>query len=239
MLEAREITFAYGRAAPVLCGVSLAVGRGEIVGLSGPSGGGKSTLARLLAGYLPSRSGAVLVDGAAPARGWSPVHYVHQSAYLSVDPRWRIGAILDEAGPIDEALRAALGVSWGWYERYPHEISGGELQRVVLLRALGPRTRYLVADEVTAMLDPITQLEVWQALQARVGAGLGILAISHDIALLEQVAGRRLHLAGGRLLPASLAGAPREAKWEGSGPNASNGPLSPPTFRLRKPGLEA
>ncbi|SFZ86276.1 peptide/nickel transport system ATP-binding protein [Devosia enhydra] len=221
MLEARDISFAYGRAAPVLSGVSLGVGRGEIVGLSGPSGCGKSTLARLLAGYLTSRSGAVLVDGAAPAKGWSPVQYVHQAAYLSVDPRWRIGAILDEAGPVDEALRNQLGVSRRWFERYPHEISGGELQRVVLLRALGPRTRYLVADEVSAMLDPITQVEVWQALQARAGAGLGILAISHGDALLERVATRRLHLEAGRLLPVSgsatkaigNAGSPQCGKW--------------------------
>ena len=196
MLEARELHFAYRGRAPVLAGVSLALAPGEIAGLAGASGCGKSTLGRLLAGYLTPRSGSVTVDGVERPRGWSPVQYVHQSSILAVDPRWRIGRIVEEGWEPDEATRAAIGVSRAWYDRYPHEVSGGELQRISLLRVLSPETRYLIADELTAMLDPITQAEIWRVLLARVAHGLGLLTISHDGALLRQLAARPLAVFG-------------------------------------------
>ena len=87
-------------------------------------------------------------------------------------------------------MRQSLGVETHWYDRYPHEISGGELQRVALLRAMAPELRYLVADEITAMLDPISQVEIWQCLLAQAKHGIGILAISHDTSLLARVATR-------------------------------------------------
>lgn len=194
MLEARDLHFAHEAGRPLLDSVSIKLPRGEIIGLSGPSGRGKSTLGRLLAGYLTPRQGRVLVDGDPLPRGWSPVQYVHQSSIAAVNPRWRIGRIVEEGWLPDDATRAALGVSRDWYDRYPHEVSGGELQRVALLRALGPATRYLIADEITAMLDPITQAEIWQVLAARRRDGLGILAISHDSALLRRIAGRVIAL---------------------------------------------
>ncbi len=197
MLEARDLHFAHRAGRPVLAGVSLTVAPGEIVGLSGRSGVGKSTLGRLLSGYLRPANGVVQVDGMALAAGWSPVQYVHQSSTFAVNPRWRIGRIVAEGWTPDDATRDAFGVSPLWYDRYPHEISGGELQRVALLRALAPGTRYLVADEVTAMLDPITQADIWRALLARARAGLGILAISHDAALLRRVAHRVVELGPG------------------------------------------
>ena len=116
-----------------------------------------------------------------------------------MDPRWRIGRIVEEGWQPDEVTRKALGVSRAWYDRYPHEISGGELQRVTLLRALSPQTRYLIADEITAMLDPITQAEIWRFLLTRCQAGLGILAISHDAPLLTRIAPQRHTLSNGRL----------------------------------------
>lgn len=194
MLEAQDLHFAYRRGPPLLAGLSLTLRPGEVVGLSGRSGSGKSTLGRLLAGYLAPLRGRVLVDGVAPPPGWSPVQYVHQSAIFSVDPRWRIGRIVEEGWMPDDATREAFGVSRRWYDRFPHEVSGGELQRIGLLRALAPATRYLVADEVTAMLDPITQAEIWRALLARRAAGLAILAISHDAPLLARVATRQIAL---------------------------------------------
>lgn len=194
MLEARDIHFGYAEGRPVLSGVSLTLAPGEIVGLGGPSGCGKSTLGRVVAGWLRPARGIITIDGAAPSGGWSPVQYVHQSSIFSVDPRWRIGRIVEEGWEPDEVTREALGVSRTWYDRYPHEVSGGELQRVTLLRVLSPQTRYLIADEVTAMLDPITQADIWRLMVRRCHTGLGILAISHDAALLSQVAERSTSL---------------------------------------------
>ncbi len=94
-----------------------------------------------------------------------------------------------------------LSIAGGWLDRYPNELSGGELQRIAVARALLARPRFVVADEISAMLDPITQAQLWQVLVCRARAGeIGILAISHDDALLGVVADRCLEaLPGGSL----------------------------------------
>jgi peptide/nickel transport system ATP-binding protein len=199
MLELRGVDFGFAKAGPLLEDVSLSLKEGEIVGLSGRSGAGKSTLGRIIAGNLEPGRGQVLIDGTAPASGYCAVQYIHQSPIFAVNPRWRLGQIIAEAWQPDDMTLDAIGVSRTWFDRYPHEISGGELQRVVLVRALGPRTRFLVADELSAMLDPITQVEIWSFLMNRCRQGLGILAISHDAALLRRVSSRRINLSMGRV----------------------------------------
>lgn len=191
MLTAHRLSFRYGPGSPwILRDVDLAIGPGEVVGLSGPSGQGKSTLGRLLAGHLKSSGGIVKLDDGTIPSGFSPVQYLHQSPIFATDPRWRISRIIAEAWTPDEAIRKELGIDESWLDRFPHEISGGELQRVALLRALAPGVRYLVADEITSMLDPVAQVDIWQFLLKRVRQGLGILAISHDHALLDRIATR-------------------------------------------------
>ena len=93
-----------------------------------------------------------------------------------------------------------LGIAPAWLDRHPHEISGGELQRLCLARALGPATRYLVCDEMTSMLDALTQARIWEAvLELARTRDLGLLVISHDAALLERVCTRiEPVFAGGR-----------------------------------------
>lgn len=204
MLSAREIRIAFADTGRhVLDGVSLAIASGEIVGLTGHSGAGKSTLARVLAGHLTPDSGTVEIDGIAlPAQGYMPVQLLFQSPELAVNPRWRIRDILAEAYTPDPSLLAQLGIRDGWSARYPHELSGGELQRVAIARALGPRTRYLIADEITGMLDAITQAEIWRMLLALARMrGIGMLVISHDDALLARIATRRQRLTGGTCGP--------------------------------------
>ncbi|TCK09171.1 ABC transporter ATP-binding protein [Marinobacterium mangrovicola] len=192
MLEAKCLTFGYPRQPAIVDGVSLTLRPGEITGLTGPSGCGKSTLGRLLAGVLKPQSGSIQL--AEPRGGVNPVQYLHQSPIFAVNPRWRIGRIIEEAWAPDEATREALGVSRDWYNRFPHEISGGELQRVAILRALAPEVRYLIADEITAMLDPITQADIWSFLMQRSCEGLSILAISHDRHLLQRIASKEITL---------------------------------------------
>ena len=88
-----------------------------------------------------------------------------------------------------------LGVDPAWSHRYPHELSGGELQRVCLARALDRRTRYLLCDEMTSMLDALTQAGIWKAvLRAVREHGLGLLVISHDHALLSGLCQRTVSL---------------------------------------------
>lgn len=199
MLEAIDLSFGYRTTGAVLDGVHLRLAPTEVVGLSGRSGIGKSTLGRILSGHLVPNTGAILMDGNPLKPGWSPVQYVHQSAVMAVNPRWRIGQIIEEGWAPDEATRAALGVRRAWYDRFPHEVSGGELQRIALLRAMSPQTRFLIADELTTMLDPITQMDIWRFLLDRCRAGLGILAITHDEMLLNRIASRRLSLVAGTL----------------------------------------
>ncbi len=192
-LRGTGLRFRYRRAGPwVVDRVDVHVGPGEIVGVRGPSGCGKSTLGRLLAGFLVAEHGTVTVDGGPlMAGGVAQVQLVLQHPELAVNPRWRLGRILAEGRPVDPALLEELSISGGWLDRYPNELSGGELQRVVLARALAVRPRYVVADEISAMLDPVTQAQLWHVLLRRVEAGaIGVLAISHDDALLEAVRSR-------------------------------------------------
>lgn len=193
MLRADEVSFRYHDRGPwVLERICFAAEPGQVTAIRGPSGRGKTTLARLLAGYLPPQHGTVTLDGRPlPAAGVSPVQLVMQHPELALDPRWRLGRSLAEAGSPDPALLDELSIDPAWLTRYPVELSGGELQRLALARALRARPRFVVADEISVMLDAITQAQLWHALLRRVREeGLGVVAISHDDELLAAVADR-------------------------------------------------
>ncbi|GAA2697090.1 MULTISPECIES: ABC transporter ATP-binding protein [Actinosynnema] len=208
-LRARDVWFRYGRTGPwVVRGVDLDVEPGEVVGLYGASGSGKSTLGRLLGGLDRPRRGSVEADGAAPRPGRgvpNPVQIAFQDAHSAMDPRWRISEVLAETAP-DAGEVAALDpvlVPPALLDRFPHEVSGGEAQRVNLARALLTGPRYLVADEITASLDAITQAVIWRLLLERVRADrIGVLAVSHDRPLLDAVADRVIDLAALQAEPA-------------------------------------
>lgn len=196
ILEAKDLTFRYPRqrGGPVLDQVSLALRSGERVGLSAPSGRGKTTLCKLLAGWEMPDSGQVLLDGAPlPRRGFCPVQLLWQHPEEAVDPLLSLGRTLYEAGPADRSVLDRLGVRESWLERYPPELSGGELQRICVARALRPELRFLLCDEASAMLDLITQARLWRFLLAQAEErGLGLLVVSHDAALLERICTRVL-----------------------------------------------
>lgn len=201
MLKARQLGYHFSPNVPLLQDVSLSLNAGEWIGLSGDSGAGKSTLGKLLAGYLTPQAGDITLDGATlPKSGVKPVQWLPQSPELAVNPRWRVGKILREAWTPSDAQCQAFGVQAKWLSRFPQSLSGGELQRVCVLRALAPGVRFLVADEISTMLDPITQVTLWQALkQEAKKRQLGVLVISHDTALLERLCPQRYHLSEGQL----------------------------------------
>jgi len=195
-LEAQNLTFRYPRrgSTPVLEGLDFTLRSGERLGLTAPSGRGKTTLCRLLAGYERPDSGQVLLDGAPlPRRGFCPVQLLQQHPEQAVDPLLRLGPALREAGPVDPAVLEGLGIRDSWLERYPAELSGGELQRICVARALRPGLRFLLCDEVSAMLDLVTQARLWQFLLDYARAHeLGLLIVSHDPALLDRLCTRVL-----------------------------------------------
>lgn len=288
MLEARALSFGYPGAERLYRDFNLSVAPGERVALSAPSGFGKTTLCRLLAGYEKPQAGGVFVDGEPlPERGVCPVQLVLQHPELAVDPRMRMADVLLEAraacapatgagveagvgvefgaeskaasesstvsahlacrssvrkeGPSageslacgeggasssvvsdcavrrtslrapfakrkasrdlvldDPELRRlidGLGIQHRWLARFPHELSGGELQRFCLARALAVHPRYLVADEMSTMLDAITQARIWSFLLEELErGGAGLVFVSHSPALVGRIATRIVDL---------------------------------------------
>lgn len=195
ILQAEHLTFSYRRRKQecILQDYSLSITSGERVGLRAPSGRGKTTLCRLLAGYEKPQQGKVLLNGKALSsfRGVCPVQMVWQHPETVVDPLLQLGVTLNEAGKPEERLLKELHIEEGWLKRYPSELSGGELQRFCLARALHPDTRFLLCDEITAMLDLVTQAQIWNfLLEEGKRRDLGMLIVSHDDALLQKVCTR-------------------------------------------------
>ena len=157
---------------------------------------GKTTLCRMLAGYDRPQKGEILVDGAPlPKRGTCPVQLILQHPETAVDPRMRMSQTLAEAGEVPQRLLDDLGIQKRWLARFPHELSGGELQRFCIARALAANPRYLVADEVSTMLDAVTQAQIWRFLVAETQArGIGLVFVSHSHALTERIATRVVDL---------------------------------------------
>ena len=197
-LEARDISFRYGEGErQVLAHVDLTVESGERVGIMAPSGFGKTTLLKILAGYERPESGEVLLDGTPLERfrGYVPVQMIWQHPELVVDPLRTLGATLAEGWAVEDRVLEGLHIEPGWRKRYPSELSGGELQRFCVARALGPETRYLLCDELSAMLDLITQAQLWQFLLCEAERrGLGLLIVSHSPPLLERLCTRAVRL---------------------------------------------
>lgn len=203
-LEARDISFKYGKGTrQILNHVTLTVEAGEKVGIMAPSGYGKTTLCKILAGYEKPDQGEVLLDGTPirAFRGYSPVQMVWQHPELSVNPKRRLRTVTAEGDwsfedPGERArIEAELGIRDEWKERFPVEVSGGELQRFCIARALGRRTKLLIADEMTTMLDLITQGQIWDfVLKELKRRDMGMIAVSHSPELLEKVCDRVVHL---------------------------------------------
>jgi peptide/nickel transport system ATP-binding protein len=202
-------------------GVTLAVRRGEVVGLVGESGSGKSTIGRCALGLVPATSGRVLLLGADQrrlrgARGRRVrrgVGVVLQNPASALDPRMTIGDSIAEPMVIHRAssrserqrrvrqLLDDVRLPADAAERFPHEMSGGQRQRVGLARALALQPDLVIADEPTSALDVSVQETVLRLLtELQATHGFGCLFISHDLAVVESLAHRVVVLLGGRIV---------------------------------------
>lgn len=195
ILEGRNLTFSYEkREGDVFSNVNLQVENHERVAVLGPSGFGKTTLCKVLAGYLKPVEGEVLIDGKPlPKKGYCPVQMIWQHPERAVNPKLRLGDTLADGKDVDERIIKELGIEKDWMKRYPQELSGGELQRFCIARALGKDTRFLIADEISTMLDLITQSQIWNFLLKETREReIGLLVVSHSEPLLSRIADRRI-----------------------------------------------
>ncbi|MBE2274826.1 MAG: ABC transporter ATP-binding protein [Rhodobacteraceae bacterium] len=183
--------------------LSLAIGRGEALGVVGESGCGKSTLARLVLRLIEPTAGRIIFDGteitalspAALRRMRRRMAMVFQDPYSSLDPRYTVTQVLAEpfriqrqplpAGAI-AALLASVGLPDALAESHPHQLSGGQRQRVGIARALALHPEFVVLDEPTASLDVSIQAQIIALLaDLRDRMGLTYLFISHDLGLVR------------------------------------------------------
>ncbi len=268
LLEVRGLSISFeaedGEDKPVLRNASLRIGRGEIVGLMGASGGGKTTLALALLGLLRSSPGVleglVLLDGKPlagkgvtgnplrRARG-RDISAVFQEPRAALDPYFSVGQHLleslrrsaasgkHETGATDAELRA-LGLGfledaglenaarlWG---TFPHQLSGGMAQRVMIAMALCARPKLLVADEPSTALDATTQAKLLKLFRRlRDKHGLSILLISHDPGVIRETCDRAYALEGGGLVETPLPVIPA----------SPNRPISFPVYTEASPPL--
>lgn len=197
-LEAKNVSFRYEPRLPwVLQSVSLKLERGARTALFAPSGYGKTTLAMLLAGYLQPTEGEILLDGAPlPKTGVCPVQLICQHPEKAINPRWRLARVLEESGALSDSVLDAFGIERAWLTRYPRELSGGELQRFCVARALMSGAQYLICDEISTMLDVITQAQIWNTVLAEAEKrNMAILAVTHNRNLAERIADEIVDLA--------------------------------------------
>lgn len=192
LLEAKDVSFGYTKKNLVLNHINFSVNAGERVALIGPSGCGKSTLSQILSGYLTPSSGRVLFNGKSlPKEKYCPVQLIYQHPEKAINPRWKMEKTLTEGWKPDEAFLEEIGIEKQWLTRYPNELSGGEMQRFCVARALGPQTKIIIADEMSSMLDMITQAQIWNlTLNIIKKRGLGLLVVTHNIELAERICSR-------------------------------------------------
>ncbi len=191
-LTGAHLSFYYQKNRWIFKDIHISVAPGEVLGLSGYSGCGKTTLARILTGYVPPREGHVTLDNKPLAqRKFRPVQLIYQHPEKAIDPKWRMREVLTEAYTPSQDILDAFEIRDEWMNRWPIELSGGELQRFCIARALNPETKYLIADEMTTMLDAITQAKIWHSLlKICRDRQLGLIVVSHEKSLIHRICDR-------------------------------------------------
>ena len=212
LLEIRDLEVVYHRQGEdirAVAGASLSVERGQITGLVGESGCGKSSLARAAVGLIEPAAGQIVFDGkrlnplrrGARSRHETRLQMVFQNPYSSLNPRRTVGSQIadglqlrkegDRAGQCRRVaeLLDLVGMSAGAATRYPHQFSGGQRQRIAIARALAADPAAIVLDEPLSSLDASAQAQVANLLvELANGLNLALLLISHDLAIVRHIA---------------------------------------------------
>ena len=233
MLEIRDLHVKFHtRQREAVAGVSLTIHNGEILGLVGESGSGKSVTAMSVAGLLPRKqcdfSGEILLDGAELLHAdrtllrqvqGREIGVVFQEPQSCMDPLMRIGPQVEEVLRIhtdlsrearrDQALAALAAVELpdpaGVYRKYPHELSGGMLQRAMIAAAVVARPKLLLLDEPTTALDVTIQTQILELLKKlNREHGMAILFISHNLHVVQKLCTRVAVMQGGHLVETGL-----------------------------------
>jgi oligopeptide/dipeptide ABC transporter ATP-binding protein len=234
LLELRDVEVVYkrrdGTPVPAVVGANLDVDAGEIVGLVGETGCGKSSLAKVAVGLTPPTRGTARFDGkdvhvlglrARPTRE-RRLQFVFQNPYGSINPRRKVGAQVADAlaigrsdrtsfGPRVAELLQRVGLSPVLARRFPHQLSGGQRQRIAIARALAADPSLIVLDEPLSALDASVQAQVANLLvELAHDLHVGMLLISHDLSIVRHVAHRTAVMYLGVIVEA----APTADLWE-------------------------
>ncbi len=234
LLEINELTLSYRTSEgplPAVRGVDLVVRAGEVVGVAGESGCGKSSMVSTVLRLQPKDAtvtGSVLVSGVDAltvswgdlrALRWADASIVFQGALHSLNPVHRVGDQIAEPirlhepdlpdERVEERVRDLLeqvGLPRSRDRSYPHQLSGGQRQRVMIAMALACKPRLIVADEPTTALDVMVQAQILNLLSALVrDLGVGLVMISHDLSVLADVCDRVLVMYAGRVVETGSA----------------------------------
>ena len=196
-LKAENISFKYPSAKEYLLkDINLELDNTKIMGLIGDSGSGKSTLCKILSGYVQKYEGNVLFDGKElPKKGFKPVQLIYQHPEKVMNPKWKMDKVLSESWDVDDETLSEFGIQKTWLTRFPQQLSGGELQRFSVVRSLNPETKFLIADEMTTMLDAITQVQILDSVLKIVKKRqMGFLLVSHDMDLVDTICDDKIYL---------------------------------------------
>ena len=196
-LTGRNISFKYSSGSrQILKDVDITIDNKKILGLFGDSGSGKSSLCKILAGHIKRYEGEVKLDGnEIPKSGFNPVQLIYQHPEKVMNPKWKMHEVLEESWDVPDSLLEDFGIQKSWLNRWPAELSGGELQRFSVLRSLNPNTKLLIADEMTTMLDAITQVQIFESVLKIVKErNMGLLVVSHDRDLMDIICDEVIYL---------------------------------------------
>ena len=221
LLEAKDIHMSFPegdglfrrKRKEVLKGVSFELHKGECLGIIGESGSGKSTLGKVILGLEKQDSGKILFEGSELRKQWqSEMNVVFQDYTSSVNPKFKVYEIINETllqaklsgedkrKKIIELLEQ-VGLNEDFYYRYPHQLSGGQLQRVCIARSIAKMPKFILLDEAISSLDVSTQVQILDLLiELKEKYGLSYLFITHDLTAVTYICDRVLFFKDGQVV---------------------------------------